>query len=103
MPYSCNRGRWAVGCCGHWAATIPFWNDPEDINGNLGSDIIAGQEGNDTLRGGQGLDTLLGGLGNDELYGNRGEDIIDGGDGSDLKAKTCPNPVSNRYKFVPTQ
>ncbi len=63
--------------------TILGSDDPEDINGNLGNDLIVGQGGNDTLRGGQGLDTLLGGPGNDELYGNRGEDIVDGGEGND--------------------
>ena len=69
-----------------------------DVNGQGGSDVIAGSvglnglialdldggEGNDLLLGGDGSDVLRGGSGNDTLIGNRGNDIALGEDGSDL-------------------
>ncbi len=69
-----------------------------DVNGQGGSDTIAGSvglnglisldldggEGNDLLIGGDGIDVLRGGAGNDTLLGNRGNDIVLGEAGSDL-------------------
>lgn len=80
-----------------------------DVNGQGGSDVIAGSvglaglieldfdggEGNDLLIGGDGVDVLRGGAGNDTLIGGRGNDVQLGeqdddlfvwndGDGSDL-------------------
>ncbi len=69
-----------------------------DVNGQGGSDVIAGSvglaglieldldggEGNDLLIGGDGVDTLRGGAGNDTLIGGRGNDIKLGEEGNDL-------------------
>ena len=69
-----------------------------DVNGQGGSDVIAGSvglnglisldldggEGNDLLIGGDGIDVLRGGAGNDTLIGGRGNDIVLGEEGSDL-------------------
>ncbi|MEM8680515.1 MAG: calcium-binding protein, partial [Planctomycetota bacterium] len=69
-----------------------------DVNGQGGSDVIAGAtglvnlisldldggEGNDLLIGGDGVDVLRGGAGNDTLLGHRGDDIVLGESGDDL-------------------
>ena len=69
-----------------------------DVNGQGGSDTIAGSvglgglieldldggEGNDLLIGGDGVDTLRGGAGNDTLIGNKGNDVKLGEQGDDL-------------------
>ena len=69
-----------------------------DVNGQGGSDVIAGSvglnglikldldggEGNDLLIGGDGVDTLRGGAGNDTLIGRKGNDVMLGEQGNDL-------------------
>ena len=68
-----------------------------DVNGQGGSDLIAGAvgltglialdldggEGNDLIVGGDGNDTLRGGAGNDILNGNSGADLLIGEAGTD--------------------
>ncbi len=56
----------------------------DTINGQGGSDSIAGLSGNDILRGGMGDDRLSGDDGNDSLDGGSGIDRMAGGKGNDI-------------------
>ena len=66
-------------------------NEANNIQGELGNDIVSGFGGNDILSGGEGNDELYGGQkgnqllvsGNDFLNGGLGADLLDGGDGID--------------------
>ena len=57
-----------------------------DFDGGEGNDLLIGGDGIDTLRGGAGNDTLIGGKGNDVKLGEQGDDLFvwNNGDGSDL-------------------
>ena len=65
------------------------WFDPSDfIEGGIGFDIdqpmeVSGGNGVDMITGGSGNDNLSGGNGQDTLYGNAGSDVLNGGNGSD--------------------
>jgi len=58
-------------------------DNPIQLDGAAGNDILTSGDGIDTLRGGDGDDTLNGGQGNDFLFGGDGEDKIDAGKGDD--------------------
>lgn len=67
-------------------------DDPTEILGTAGADLLNGSEidetidgagGNDTLFGRGGNDTLLGGRGNDRLWGGDNNDRLSGGAGND--------------------
>lgn len=64
----------------------------DNLNGDLGDDVIVGGSGNDVLYGGMDIDyigtatdndTLFGGAGDDTVDGERGDDILQGDDGND--------------------
>ena len=55
----------------------------DDINGNMGDDLLYGHGGGDWVVGGKDNDTLSGDAGDDIVYGNLGADICNGADGSD--------------------
>lgn len=57
-----------------------------DLDGGEGNDLLIGGDGVDVLRGGAGRDTLIGGRGNDVQLGEQGDDLFvwNNGDGSDL-------------------
>jgi RTX calcium-binding nonapeptide repeat (4 copies) len=56
----------------------------DDINGNIGDDLISGAGGDDNLRGGQGNDVVQGNDGADTVNGNIGNDTVDGSGGNDI-------------------
>ncbi|MBX9259329.1 cadherin-like domain-containing protein, partial [Desmonostoc muscorum CCALA 125] len=64
-------------------------NQPDNLVGTIGNDIINGGNGNDTIKGGAGDDSLFGENGNDILYGDglmdggAGNDTLNGGNGDD--------------------
>src|SRR5690554_985024 len=60
-------------------------NEPNDLRGGLGNDLLTGGNnddilitygGNNTLEGGNGDDYLIGGTGNDTLQGGNGDDVL---------------------------
>ncbi|HEY0649057.1 calcium-binding protein [Phenylobacterium sp.] len=55
----------------------------DDINGNMGDDLLYGHGGGDWVVGGKDNDTLSGGVGADIVYGNLGSDICNGDEGDD--------------------
>ncbi|WP_425395450.1 beta strand repeat-containing protein [Aeoliella sp.] len=57
-----------------------------DLDGGEGNDLLIGGDGPDVLRGGAGNDTLIGGRANDVHLGESGHDLMiwNNGDGSDL-------------------
>ena len=81
-------------------------DDPAQLRGNQGNDVISSARGADILFGGEGKDVLilgqdasevfagegddfvLGGSGGDNLLGNEGSDWIEGGDGFDAMTGT---------------
>ena len=54
-------------------------DEPGDITGNAGANIIRAGFGNDILRGGAGNDLIQGARGNDNIYGDQGTDTLNGG------------------------
>ncbi len=66
-----------------------------DFDGGEGNDLLIGGDGVDVLRGGAGQDTLIGGRGNDIQLGEQGHDLFvwNHGDGSDLMEGGDDNDV----------
>ena len=62
------------GSMGH--DTLSGDNNPNDIYGLAGNDVLNGVGGKDRLYGGDGKDTLSGGEGDDHLEGGDGDDIL---------------------------
>jgi Ca2+-binding RTX toxin-like protein len=54
-----------------------------NINGNIGSNLLLGGGGADLIHGGDGVDSLFGEDGNDTLFGDAGIDYLVGGAGND--------------------
>ena len=50
----------------------------DDIQGNIGDDVMYGQAGKDSMSGGSGKDTIFGGAGVDILEGDQGADVVFG-------------------------
>ncbi|HTR00028.1 MAG TPA: calcium-binding protein [Candidatus Acidoferrum sp.] len=59
-------------------------DQPNQIFGLAGNDLLVGGYGNDSLDGGSGNDSLNGDLGNDTLNGGTGNDTLSGGGGNDI-------------------
>jgi VCBS repeat-containing protein len=68
------------------------------VNGNDGSNVLAGCGGNDSINGGAGDDTLTGGHGNDSINGGAGDDTIyyEVGDGT-----PAPSGAFNAWQYEP--
>lgn len=66
-----------------WARGHGFAVFTHELDGQGGSDTLAGGSGNDSLMGGDGNDHLCGGNGNDTLVGGKGSDLLVGGAGND--------------------
>ncbi|TGD94974.1 calcium-binding protein [Methylobacterium nonmethylotrophicum] len=56
----------------------------DNLQGDVGANLLYGQAGDDHLHGLAGKDTLSGGDGNDNLWGGEGGDSLDGGAGFDF-------------------
>ncbi|MGM0983732.1 MAG: DUF4214 domain-containing protein [Pseudomonadota bacterium] len=59
-------------------------NEPNDLRGGLGNDLLTGGNNDDVLIGYAGTDVLEGGNGDDYLIGGRGNDTLQGGNGADV-------------------
>ena len=55
----------------------------DDIDGDIGSQLIRGMGGADTLKGEEGNDRIFGDAGDDGIWGGDGDDWLDGGAGID--------------------
>lgn len=64
--------------------TLSGQSGNDNLSGAEGQDQLFGGNGNDTLAGGADDDILLGGAGDDQLFGGDGNDNLSGGDGRDL-------------------
>jgi len=76
----------------------PQDDQPLNLVGTDGADILTGGNGNDTLTGNGGDDTLVGGAGDDKLYGGDGDDVLDGGPGDDFLQGNAGNDT---FVFAP--
>lgn len=59
-------------------------DQPVEVHGNAGDDVVIGGSGNDELFGEAGNDRIFGGEGYDLIEGDAGEDLLDGGDQDDV-------------------
>ncbi|MEM9781438.1 MAG: LamG-like jellyroll fold domain-containing protein, partial [Pseudomonadota bacterium] len=59
-------------------------DNPENLTGTDGADVIDASGGDDMVDGGDGDDNIAGGYGDDWLKGGDGDDVLEGGRGSDF-------------------
>ncbi len=79
------RFRYAIAALVALCVAVPvaLAQEPAEIVGSDGPDLLAGTAGDDAIYGRGGNDTLNGLAGNDELDGGTGGDLLAGGTGKD--------------------
>jgi Ca2+-binding RTX toxin-like protein len=63
--------------------TFPSFEQPIEVRGTPGNDVMIGTDADEHMQGFRGDDILFGGGGNDQLDGGIGNDRLEGGPGSD--------------------
>ncbi|NEO46942.1 MULTISPECIES: hypothetical protein [unclassified Moorena] len=58
-------------------------DQPSNIDGSGGLDVIQTGDQTDDISGGDGDDVALGGAGDDQITGDEGDDVVLGGEGND--------------------
>lgn len=73
----------AEGSTGSTSEPFPPFQEPVEVRGTPGNDVIIGTSADEHMQGFRGSDVLFGGEGNDQLEGGIGNDRLEGGPGFD--------------------
>lgn len=71
------------GSTGTSTEPFPPFQEPVEVRGTAGNDVMIGTSADEHMLGFRGADILFGGAGNDQLDGGIGDDRLEGGPGFD--------------------